>query len=166
MRKLAWPALLGVLLAGACVYDVPVTTDHAIPIDEAILGAWVSVPEGNDDPVQTRILRFSETEYVVHYLEDDWELYFRAYPIKVGGVAAVQLEVLGDEDEVVEPDASERYTVAAYRLLNGKLEVRTLNSELISADIADGESLRAAILEHEGHPGLFNEPGLFQRVES
>ena len=165
MKKIAWSVMLGALLAGACVYDVPVTTDHAIPIDEAILGAWESVPEGNDDPVQARIFRFSETEYLVHYLEDDWDVYFRAYAIDVGGVSAIQLEVLGDKDEVVEQGASERYTVAAYRMLDGKLEVRTLNSELVSAGIEDSESLRAEILKHREHPELFNEPGLFQRLE-
>jgi hypothetical protein len=165
MKKQTWLALVGALFFGACVYDVPVTTDHAISIDETILGAWKSVPVENEGQVQTRIFRFSETEYVVHYLEDDWDVYFRAYPIDIGGVPAVQLEVLGDEDESVATDAAERYTVAAYRLLDGKLEVRTLNSDLVSPDIKDSESLRAEFLKHKDHPQLFNEPGLFQRVE-
>ena len=165
MGKLSWLALLGTLLFGACVYDVPITTDHVVPIDEAILGTWQSVPVENENRVQTRILRFSETEYVVHYLEDDWDVYFRAYPIHIGGISAVQLEVLGDKDEAVARDAAERYTIAAYRLLDDKLEVRTLNSDLVTPDTKDSESLEAAFLKYKDHPELFNEPGLFQRAE-
>jgi hypothetical protein len=157
--------LLGVSLLAACVYDVPFTTDHVISIDEAILGVWESVPPENEDPVQTRIFRYSETEYLVHYLEDDWDIYFRAYPINIGGVSAIQLEVLGDKDEAVEKDAAERYMIATYRLQDNKLEVRTLNSDLVSPDVKDSELLRAAFLEHQENPELFNDPGLFKRAE-
>lgn len=166
MKKLILVFLLGIPLLAACVFDVPFTTDHAISIDQTILGAWESVPAENDDPVQTRIFRYSETEYVVHYLEDDWDIYFRAYPINIGGVSAIQLEVLGDKDEVVEKDAAERYMIATYRLLDNKLEVRTLNSDLVSPDIKDSGLLRAAFLKHKDNPELFNDPGLFKRVES
>jgi len=158
--------LFGIPLLAACVFDVPITTDHVISIDQTILGVWESVPTENDDPVQTRIFQYSETEYLVHYLEDDWDIYFRAFPINIGGVSAIQLEVLGDKDEAVEKDAAERYMIATYRLLDNKLEVRTLNSDLVSPDIKDSELLRAAFLKHKENPGLFNDPGLFKRLEN
>ena len=47
MRKLSWLALLGALFIGACVYDVPVTVEHEIPVDQAILGASHSFKEGS-----------------------------------------------------------------------------------------------------------------------
>lgn len=164
MKKLILLFLLGIPLLVACVFDVPVTTDRVIAIDEAILGPWQSVPEGKDEPVDIRILRFSETEYVLHYFEDDWELYFRAYPVKIGKISAVQLEVLGDANEVVSEDADERYMIAAYRMVDGKLEVRTLNTELFDTEISDSNTLKAEILKHEENPELFNKPGFFERV--
>lgn len=164
MKKLILLFLLGTPLLAACVFDVPVTTDHVIAIDEAILGPWKSVPVGEDEPVRITILRFSETEYVLHYFEDDWELYFRAYPVKIGEISAVQLEVLGDDDEAVSQDAGERYMIAAYRWVAGDLEVRTLNTGLFDTEIADSNALKAEILKHEDNPELFNEPGLFKRV--
>lgn len=164
MKKLALLFLIGIPLLVACVFDVPVTTNHVVAIDEAILGPWVSIPEGKDEPVQIRILRFSETEYVLHYLEDDWQLYFRAYPVKIGKISAVQLEVLGDDNEAVSQDAGERYMIATYRWVAGKLEVRTLNTELFDTEIPDSEALMAEILKHENNPELFNDPGLFKRI--
>ena len=164
MKKLVLLFLLGIPLLVACVFDVPVTTDHVIAIDEAILGPWASVPEGEDDPVQIRILRFSDTEYLLHYFEDDWQLYFRAYPVKIGATPAVQLEVLGDDNKALTEDAKERFTVATYRMVDGKLEVRTLNTELFDTGISDSDSLKAEILKKEDHPELFNDPGFFKRV--
>lgn len=164
MKKLILLFLLGIPLLVACVFDVPVTTGHVIEIDEAVLGPWISVPEGEDEPVQIRILRFSETEYVLHYFEDDWQLYFRAYPVKIGEISAVQLEVLGDADEAVSKDAGERYMIATYRFVAGKLEVRTLNTELFDTEISGSDALKAEILKHEDNPELFNDPGLFKRL--
>ena len=165
MRKLNWLALLGAVFIGACVYDVPVTVEHEIPVEPAILGAWEHTPGGNESATTMRVFEFSDTEYLVHYLEDGLELFFRAYAINVGGISAVQLEAIGDGNEAVGKNVENRYTVAAYRMLDGKLEVRTLNSDLVSAEIDDGESLKAAMLKHKDHPELFNDPGLFQRVE-
>ncbi|MGD9021155.1 MAG: hypothetical protein PVF46_05110 [Lysobacterales bacterium] len=162
MRKPAWLALLGTLLVGACVYDVPFVTEHDIPIDQAILGTWEIVSEEDDDE-QLRILRFSDTEYLVCDVDGEGdELYFRAYAIEVGGISAVQLEFLGDNKRPVRGD--NRYLVASYRFVDGLLEVRTLNVELVDDELTDSESLRAAFMEHKENPELFNNPGLFKRV--
>lgn len=152
------------MLLAACVYDVPITTQHEIAVDQSILGAWEHVPEGDDSSTKMRIFQFSDTEYLVHYLEGDLELHFRAYAFAIDGVKGVQLEAIGDSDQAVGKDLENRYTVASYRMVDGKLEVRTLNTELVDADIADSESLRAEFLKHRDHPELFNDPGLFQRV--
>ena len=55
--------------------------------------------------------------------------------------------------------------VAQYTMVNGQLEIKTLNSELVSNSITDTETLRRVFAEHKNNPELFNDPGLFKRVE-
>jgi hypothetical protein len=163
VKKLIGLVLIAIPFLGACVFDVPVTTKHDIPVDQVILGSWETVPVENEDPAAMRIFRFSDTEYIVHYYEDDGDLYFRAWAMNIGGVYAMQLELIGDEDSATSQYAEDRYMVAAYRMLDGKLEVKTLNSDLINPEITDSKSLEAEILKYRDNPQLFNDPGLFQR---
>lgn len=161
MIKTTWRLLLGTFFLTACVYEAPLTTQHDIPIDQSILGTWNIVSdEGSDE--QLRILRFSDTEYLVSDLNNDDELFFRAYAIEIAGVSAVQLEFIGDNKRPVSGD--NRYVVASYRLVDGLLEVRTLNTELVSEELTDSETLKAAFIEHKENPALFNDPGLFKKV--
>ena len=167
MKRITWVLFTGIFFLAACDYDVPLVAEHNIPIDHAILGTWEFIPDQtDDDEYQLRILKFSETEYLVHDSEDDGgDLYFRAYAINLGGVSAVQLEFLGDDKKPVKSDGENRYLVASYKILDGMLEIRTLNSELVSAESADAESLRKVFLEHKENPELFNDPGLFRRLQ-
>jgi hypothetical protein len=162
------PALLFFLLAlAACQYDAPLTTAHDIPVDPSILGSWVIVPSDNDDPeTRLQIHRFSDTEYAVHYHESNTDLYFRAYAINIAGVSAVQLELIGSEEGAVGSAAEDRYMVASYRLVDGQMEVRTLNTELVDDELKDSASLREAFIAHKDNPELFNDPGLFKRTEN
>lgn len=166
----------------ACVYDAPLSSDHSIPIDQSILGSWNilaetnqideaarNIAEGNttvDSKTGVRIYKFSDTEYSVHYYEDNNDFYFRAYTIDIGGVSAVQLELIGTNEEAVAGDEDGRYHVASYRMVDGLLEIRTLNSDLVSDDLLDSESLQKAFMTHKDNPELFNDPGLFKRVGS
>ena len=163
MRKVIWSFVLSVFFLAACEYDVPLTTDHNIAVNAAILGTWeaASLDGGEDDIL--RIFRFSDTEYLVHDAEDD--TYFRAYEIEIGGVKAVQMEFLGDDDKPVAPDGKNRYLVASYKFVNEYLEVRLLNSELVNDEITETEALRAAFIEHKENPGLWGDPGLFRRIK-
>jgi hypothetical protein len=164
MRKTAWILFLGIFLLAACEFDVPLTTEHVIPINQAVLGSWELVPEENDSPASMKIMEFSDTEYLVHYVENELELFFRAYAINVDGLDAIQLEAIGDEDGPVDKNHDDRYMVASYRIVDGKLETRTLNTELVSKELSDSALLRAAFIEHKENPELFNDPGFFKRV--
>ena len=167
MKDISLVALICVFLAAACQYDAPLTTAHDIPIDPAILGTWVIVPSENDDPATlVRIHRFSDTEYAIHYQESELGLYFRAYAINIAGVAAMQLELIGSDESAVGSDAEDRYVVARYSMVNGQLEVSTLNTDLVSDKLADPESLREAFIANKNNPDLFNDPGLFKRLEN
>jgi len=166
MKKFVLMSFLSVFFLVACEYDAPLTPDHSIPIDLAVLGCWKIVPgENENDTTEIRIFPFSETEYSIHYSEDNDDLYFRAYAVNVGGIPAIQLEVIGTDEQATDPDDDDRYQVVAYKLVNGFLEIRTLNSDLVDAELPDSESLRAAFIEHKDNPELFNDPGKFRRIE-
>ena len=67
------PAILSaaaVLFLVGCVYDSPLTQEHTIPIDPAVLGLWEQIPkEGEKTNPDERILvmKFSATEYSIQY---------------------------------------------------------------------------------------------------
>ena len=156
-------AILAALVIGACEYDVPITTDHDIPINRSFLGTWEAVPHEDDEKTRLQVLEFSDTEYLVHYFEGDESLYFRAYPITIENANAIQLELIGDDNESIDRAKKDRFMVASIRLLEGKLEVRTLNTELVSTQLADSQSLKDAFIANIKNPELFNDPGFFRR---
>ena len=98
-------SVTALLLAG-CVYDAPLTDEHPIPIDSAILGIWEDVPEAGEKPDDElmMVLKYSETEYLIHYPIGDEGIYFRGYPIKIGDVSCVQLEVIGIGDDPLDSE--------------------------------------------------------------
>jgi len=160
------PALF---LLSSCDFKVPLTSKHSIGIDQAVLGSWELIAEKGQeaDPsgtVTIKVYQFSETEYLIHYFEAGSSYYFRGYPINIEGVEAVQLDLLGSDEELVAKDDEDRFHVASYEWLNGQLVIRTLNSEVVDDDISDSESLRKAFLANKDNPDLFQDPGVFKRL--
>ena len=49
MRTLTLVLVLSLILLGGCVYTQPVTTNHTIAIDPAVLGLWQAVPDPGKD---------------------------------------------------------------------------------------------------------------------
>jgi hypothetical protein len=167
MKSTLLGTFLGLLLLAACEYNVPLTTDHNVSIDPAVLGSWkIASIENKDDDTEIRIHQFSDTEYAVHYLEDGGNLYFRAYAINVGGVSAIQLELIGSGEKSVGRDEDDRYHVASYKIVDDLLHIGTLNSDLVDDELPDSESLRSAFIKHKDNPELFNDPGVFRRVKN
>lgn len=157
------PAAIGLLLT-ACTYDAPLVTQATIPIDPAVLGVWQAADDESDGaPARMVILPFSPTEYLVHYptAQDD-SMYFRGYAIQVAGISCVQLELLGSHRG--RETGKDRYQVAQYALTGDKLEIRTLNDAVVSAELSGTAALHEAVQKNASHPDLFNEPGVFVRV--
>ena len=72
-----------------------------------MLGLWETLPENSDEEKERMmILKFSSTEYIIHYPVRENAMYFRAYPIKVGGVSCVQLQAIGSNEGP--PDQGEK----------------------------------------------------------
>ena len=68
-----------VLFLCGCEYEAPLTEKHNAPIDPAVLGLWETLPENSDEEKERMmILKFSSTEYIIHYPVREHAMYFRA----------------------------------------------------------------------------------------
>ena len=79
---------VAVLLITGCEYESPLTKKHNIAVDSAVLGLWEAIPDKEEEPKQNErmmILKYSGTEYLIHYPVGKDGAYFRGYPIKIGG---------------------------------------------------------------------------------
>jgi hypothetical protein len=161
------PAVLALLLLIGCLYDSPLTAEHRIPLDPTVLGLWEAVDaDGQDSAPKDRImiLKFSDTEYMIHYIATADARYYRGYPIEIGGVACVQLQVIGTPEGM--PDKGTMpFIPVSYGLIDGQLEVRLPNTDLIDTDLKGSDALRQAFLAHKDDPQLFRDPVRFRRVK-
>ena len=149
-----------------CEYETPLTEKHTTPIDLAALGLWETVLENSDEEKERMmILKFSSTEYIIHYPVRENAMYFRAYPIKVGGVSCVQLQPIGSNEGP--PDQGEKglYHVASYQLSDVKLEIKLLNEKLVDDELKKSAELTRAFLEHKENKNLFVNPVKFRRIK-
>jgi hypothetical protein len=157
----------GLFLAG-CKYEAPFTTEHSIPVDSSVLGLWEPVPEKGGESFKDErmmILKYSDTEYLIHYPVEEDGLYFRGYAIKIRDISCVQLQVIGNEDGPLKRDKKDIFHVASYLVENGELHVKMLNTELVSDELTESEALKKAFLKHKDDKNLFANPGRFRRVK-
>jgi len=166
-RHTILPALLALLLGG-CVYKAPLVTEHNIRIDPAVLGLWELIPDTGEDAKQDErmiVLKFSDTEYLIHYPIGADGIYFRGYPIKLGNIACIQLKAIGTVDGTIGEDEKELFHVVSYKLTDGELKVETLNTKLIDPHLETQDELVKSFLKHENDNDLFTEPGRFRRFK-
>src|SRR5512133_2209097 len=121
-------SVAAMLFMGGCKYKAPLTTEHRIPIDSVVLGLWEMVPddaENRGERERMVVLRYSDTEYLIHFPDTNEGMYFRGYPIKVGDVPCVQLQAIGSKDGPMAHSVQELFDVATYEFANGELVVKT-----------------------------------------
>jgi hypothetical protein len=155
------------LLAG-CEYESPLTEEHTLPVDQTVLGLWEAFPDEGETPdpdERMMILRYSDTEYLIHYPTGKDVMYFRAYPIKIGNVSCVQLEALGSSDGPIDSGEKGRFHVASYQLKKGELTIKILNSKIVDNKLKGSEALKQAFLKHQDAPDLFTGPETFRRLK-
>jgi len=153
------------LLICGCKYEVPLVEEAVIPVDSALTGIWQKIQEegkAEDVDEQMVILPFSKTEYVAVLSPGDGGLYFRAYPIRVGDMALIQLKWLGAGPE----ENDETYQVCRYSLQNGVLTVEMLNEDVISDEIKDSAALREALQGSRDNPELFEKPDCYRKLDN
>jgi hypothetical protein len=167
MKAAAAVCIIMIALTG-CLYDAPLTEEHNIPIDPSLLGRWeISVSDTNPSEPKDNImiLKFSDTEYLIHYIATADMRYYRGYPIIVGGVSCVQLQVIGTPEGVPSKD-TKPFIPVSYQLIEGELEIKIVNNDLIDEDLIKGSgALRNAFLAHKDDPQLFRDPARFRRLE-
>lgn len=149
-----------------CQYLAPLSEEHNIAIDPSVVGLWEEVPEGDkpsDPDDRMLILKYSDTEYLVHYPTKKDEMYYRAYPVKVAGLNCVQIQLIGTaEGDITRGDR--KYQVVTYSMSKGELEIKTMNTDLIDKNLRDTGSIREAFLNNKDNRDLFRNPGKFRRV--
>lgn len=159
-RTLFFLAIVSLILAG-CRYVAPLTAQHTIPVDPALLGLWDKVDQNGEHPDERLlILKFSKTEYLIY----DGSVYYRGYNIKIGKIPCLQVQIIGGESG---PDIEDvgRYDVATYAFRNNELRVRILNSNKVSDELKDSVSLRRAFLKHQNDKDLFVKEIRFHRLQ-
>jgi hypothetical protein len=165
MKSVVMFLALTVLLLVGCEYDSPLTKEHSIAVDSAVLGLWEPIPAEGEEPKQDlrmAILKFSDTEYLVHYSIWEDDLYFRCYPIEIGGISCIQLQVIGSS---YGPPLKVLFHVVSYQVMNDELEIRVLNTHLVDCDLKTMEGLVDAFLKHKDNKELFTDPGRFRKIK-
>lgn len=161
-RVLFIATVLLFLFAG-CEYESPLTNEHNIPVDQAVLGLWETVPDKNEAAGSVEkmlILKYSDTEYLVHYPIGDDAFYFRGYQIKIGDISCVQIQLIGDSGGDIKTE-ERKYHVVSYQLVKGELEIKTLNTDLIDKNLKESSKLRNAFMKNSDNSALFQNPVRF-----
>jgi hypothetical protein len=168
LKTLTLLSVVVLLLLTGCNYEAPLTEEHSISIDQSVLGLWELVPDKGEQPDQNErmmILKYADTEYLIHYPIGKDGMYFRGYPIKIGGVPCVQIQLIGTAEGHLDKDDTTLFQVVSYQLFNGELIIKTLNTDLVRNDLKDSEALKKAFLKHKGDKDLFRDPGKFRKIE-
>ena len=167
MKPVAILMVVAVLIAAGCEYQAPLTDEHKIPVDPAVLGLWESIPDANDSSSTNEermiVLKYSETEYLVHYPTGKDGLYFRGYPMQIAGVPCVQVQLIGTATGDVKKE-ERTYHVVSYTLSNGELTIKTLNTAVVDKALKESATLREAFEKNKDHKELFANPQKFRKV--
>jgi hypothetical protein len=166
MKRLFFFLVVLLLSVSACNYREPISEKQNTSIDPALLGLWEPVPEKDEvKPSGEWILalKYSDTEYLIHYRTGSDSMYFRAYPLKVGEIFCMQLQLIGNGDG---PPAKTDppYQVASVTLSGDEVTIRMMNTSVVGSDLS-GPALREAFLKNSKNPALFRKPVKFRRVK-
>ena len=167
MKSIMMMFTMAVLLLAGCEYESPFTTEQSIAIDSAVLGLWEPKPDGEEDDSEQddlmMILKYSDTEYLIHYPTGKDGIYYRGYPIKIEGISCVQLQIIGTNAGAPKKDETELFYAVSYQLTEGQLEIKTLDTDLVNDDLKTTDELRKAFLKHKDNKDLFKGPGVFRK---
>ena len=157
-----------ILLTSACDYKVPLSTEHTIPIDEAALGLWQEVTEegSNDDRTSIRILRYSDTEYLVMSSTRASSLYFRAYLINVADCVLLQAEIIAEDGKPPGEKDNNLFSVVSYAIEGDELTFASLSARVVDSEISNSQALMEAFIREKDNPELFTDFARYRKIES
>lgn len=168
MKYIMMMFAIAILLLVGCEYEAPLTKEHNIAVDPAVLGVWEPIQLKDDKAKNDErmiIIKYSATEYLIHYPPGGSdEAYYRGYSIKIGGVSCVQLQIIGTDEGPLRKDEKGLFLVVSYRLIDGQLEIKLLNTDLVDDSLKTTDGLREAFLKHKEDKELFKDPGVFRKI--
>lgn len=161
MNKATAALLALVVLTAAGCYDAPLAQKQDLPLDSSLIGLWHGVGSDGSE-LKLLVSRHSETEYAIKasFVKDT--LYLRGYPVKVAGVACVQL--FATDENYNARGGPMTYFVYSYGLAGGELFFGPLNSSLVGTSLKTNAELLAAFLRHKDNPNLFSRSSGLKRL--
>lgn len=155
-------AAVSMFLLNSCVFDSPFESNAKIPTDANLLGRWDEVSEKN--PNRMLVLQHSANEYMVQYPVKENGMFFRAYPVDLGGVTYVQLQLIGTAEGPVKAE-DRKYHLFKVTAKEDSMELCAINPEALGIKSGNPAALKAAFAKHKDDPGLFAKPSVFKRVK-
>jgi len=162
-RKLLLAAASAAVLAG-CDYTVPLAETPELPIDTALVGAWVrTTKEGAEEHLL--VLPLSKNEDLVSFPARSKDAMFaRACLCKSAGMALVQMTWFGTAQGVTLAEGRV-YQYATFSVAGDTLKARLLNADVVDREAATPAALAAAIEANRKDPHLFRDVLEFKKVK-
>ena len=166
MKHGRWLSALVVALLVGCEYESPLVEEARISVDPAVIGIWEPVGNEGENAAKDEsmmVLKYSDTEYLIHYPVQKDGRYYRGYAITLGGVACVQLKMIGTDTGPPKDNETALFHVFSYRLTDGQLVIKTINTDLVDDDLKGTEALKRSFLKHKDNTDLFINPVKFKK---
>ena len=167
MRKHGLILVFILIILTACDYDAPLAGEASLPIDQALLGTWEFIYEDRAEQKSHErlvIRQESANLYAIEFIDGESIIYFKGWLAELEGSHFMQLEVTGTDEGPVSDEDTELFSVVSYAMDNGELVYRSLNTDLVTTDLADTAALQAAFAAHRDDPSLFKESGQLRKL--
>ena len=141
------------LLLGGCNYDAPATAAPTRPIEEKLLGDWVTVDPDDQQELALHVRQLDPSTYAVAV---DGDIY-RAFHSDFAGLALLSVQDLNS--------SSRKYLFYTWRLSadGNQLILRTVSFRVIPDMAKDTAALQRLLKEHAAEPKLLSEDLVFTR---
>lgn len=165
--KALFIALVAATGLAGCTYEAPLSTSPIGRISEELIGLWEEVPDSpGEKGGLLSVVPFDDGNLLAVFPVGDDELYFRAWPVKVAGVSAIQLQIVGAAKPEPTPEPSgKNFSVVVYEFDGDDLILKSLNEDLVPPSLTTTAEIVEAFTEHAGDPDLFNNPDRYRRVK-
>jgi hypothetical protein len=142
---------LCLLLLGACVYEVPITSSPTRKVEERLLGDWTS----SDGKEHMNVRRLDENTYVVYY---DGDL-FRAYHSDVADSSFVSVQDLNSNDR--------KYAYVIWKLSEDgrNLTLRNISDKIVPKESKDSAAVAVLPEKNARKSDLLGEQIEFRKVK-
>lgn len=144
---------LAVLLLSGCDFDFPLTVKPTRPIDERLLGNWISQEDQNQKVERMNVRKLDDSTYILSYEGD----LYRAQHSDLGGLALVSVQDLNP--------VPGRYLYMHYQLSKdgSRLTLKTVNAKLVLAAAKDQAGVEKFIQQNAENPNLLGQECIFSK---